>query len=103
VPTSSLIRTHAQTLSRQELQELTSNIAANGIRQPIEYVETSGGRYIVNGNHRTIAARTLGIQEVPAVERRLPYAGFRTEADLVGYSLGGEGFGAGGSFGGGGW
>jgi RHS repeat-associated protein len=84
VPTNSLIRTHGQTMSGKQLQKLTQNIASNGIREPVNYVNYGGEKFIVDGHHRVIAARKLGMENVPAVEVSLPFRGYQSEIDLLG-------------------
>lgn len=77
--------THGRTLSKRQFGALVEDIRVKGIKTPIEYVEHNGHNYIVNGHHRYLAARQLGMSEVPAVQRTLPIdgTGYRTPADLV--------------------
>jgi RHS repeat-associated protein len=77
-----LVMTHGRTLSRRELNLLKSDIAKNGIKDPIKYVEVNGKNYIVDGHHRLLAARELGIGNVPVQQVQLPFGGYRTVADL---------------------
>ena len=79
---ANLTRTHGQTLSRRAYGELRNNIAANGIREPIKYVEFNGQRYIVNGHHRAQIARELRIKDIPVERVELPYLGYKTPEDL---------------------
>ena len=78
-----LTLTHGLTLSRRAMQRLTDDIAANGIREPIKFVEHNGHRFVVDGHHRLAAARRLGIREVPVERVQLPFRGYRTADDLM--------------------
>ena len=51
--------------------------------QTIKYVEVNGQRFIVDGHHRAVAARQLGIENVPAEEVQLPYGSYKTVEDLI--------------------
>lgn len=53
-----------------------------GIKEPIKYVEYNGKMYVVDGHHRLIAAKKLGLENVPAQQVDLPFAGYRTVDDL---------------------
>ena len=75
--------THRQTLSNRQMNNLTNDIRANGIREPIRYVMHNGQKYVVDGHHRLIAARRLGIREVPTQRVELPFRGYRTLEDLL--------------------
>ena len=63
--------------------KLVESIRLNGIEEPLHYVEDAGVKYLVNGHHRLLAAYHLGIREVPALEVRLPYEGYRDIASLT--------------------
>lgn len=39
--------------------------------------------YVVDGNHRLIAAKTLGLTDVPIEQVELPYAGYSSANDLL--------------------
>lgn len=65
------------------MKNLVGDIKANGILEPIQYVEHSGAKYIVGGNHRFFAAQKLGIGQVPVQQVQLPFAGYKTSADLI--------------------
>ena len=82
VATSELVATHGRTLGRRALNKLTDDIAENGIKEPIKFVEHEGTKYVVDGHHRLIAAGRLGIKEVPAQQVTLPFRGYRTATDL---------------------
>lgn len=80
---SALKPTHYLTRSKTQMQNLVNDIRANGIKEAIEYVEFNGQKYIVGGNHRYFAAQKLGIQNVPVKQVQLPFAGYKTPADLM--------------------
>lgn len=75
--------THSQTLSNTKMNELTNEIQQNGIKDTVKYVEHIGQKYIVDGHHRVIVAKSLGIKEVPIEQVQLPYAGYNTIKDLL--------------------
>jgi hypothetical protein len=81
--TQELLYTHGMTMSRREFALLKQDIAKNGIKQTIQYVEVNGRKYIVDGNHRVMAARQLGMKTVPTEEVKLPYSGYKTVDDLL--------------------
>ena len=81
--TSQLQPTHRQTLSNRQMNKLTNDIRANGIREPIKYVVHNGQKYVVDGHHRLIAARRLGIKEVPTQKVELPFRGYKTLDDVL--------------------
>ena len=83
VATRDLELTHGQTMSNRAFTRLTADVKANGIREPIKYVEDNGTRYVVDGNHRVMAARRLGLKEVPAEQVSLPFRGFKDSNDLA--------------------
>ena len=64
-------------------KKLIGDIAENGIQEPLKYVEEGGVKYVVNGNHRLLAAHALDIQQIPTQRVELPYRGFKTANDLV--------------------
>ena len=82
VSTASLVLTHGQTMSNGQLNRLVSYVSASGIPGRILYVEAMGGRYVVDGNHRLMAARQLGIEAVLAQRVFLPFRGYTTMDDL---------------------
>lgn len=52
--------------TKEEFQKLTNSIMANGIENPIEIVVDEKGKMdLYNGNHRLLAAKNLGLKEVP--------------------------------------
>ena len=74
--------THATTMSNRAFGRLKADIAQNGIQEPIKIVRFDGQMYVVDGHHRLRAAQELGLRSVPTEEVSLPYAGYRTPADL---------------------
>ena len=74
--------THAMTMSGRAFNRLKADIAKNGIQEPVKFVEFNGRKYVVDGHHRLRAAKSLGIQNVPAQQVQLPFAGYKTPADL---------------------
>lgn len=77
-----LVPTHSTTKSKREMRRFVSEVATNGITDPIKYVQFRGSKYIVDGHHRVIAAKMLKIYQVPAMRVDLPYAGYKTKDDL---------------------
>ena len=69
-------------MGRNRMNALVRDIKANGMQQPIQFVEHNGTRYVVNGHHRLAAAKRLGLKEVPVEEVTLPFGGYKTPADL---------------------
>ena len=50
------------------MNELINDIKANGIQEPLKYVEYNGQMYVVDGHHRLLDAKILGLLEVPMVD-----------------------------------
>ena len=75
--------THSQVLSKNKMKALSDDISLNGIQEPIKYVEYNGKMYVVNGQHRLLVAKRLGLTEVPIERVELPYAGYSTIKDLL--------------------
>ena len=75
--------THSQTLSKNKMNALMDNIKINGIQEPIKYVEYNGQMYVVDGHHRLLAAKKLGLTEISVEKVDLPYAGYNTVDDLL--------------------
>jgi len=73
-----LTPTHSQTKSKSKMKEFINEVSNNGIDDTIKYIEHNGHKYIVDGHHRVIAAKRLGIEEV-----QLPYGGYKTIEDLL--------------------
>jgi len=78
-----LTKTHNQTLSKSEMKKLVKDIETNGIKEPIKYVEYNGNKYVVDGHHRLLAAKQLGLKEIPVQQVNLPYGGYKTIEDLL--------------------
>ncbi len=87
VKTSELVLTHERRLSKNEFRKLKASIDREGIREPVIYVVFHDEKHIVNGHHRVLIARGLGIEEVTAKEVTFPYKGYKTEADLINTDL----------------
>lgn len=79
---SELNITHGLTSSKKAFARLKDDIAQNGIKDPIKFVTYNGRKFVVDGHHRLVAARQLGIKEVPAQEVKLPYLGYKNVDDL---------------------
>jgi Predicted transcriptional regulators len=62
--------------------KLTDDIKVNGVQETVKYVERNGTKYIVDGHHRVIAAKRLGITEIPIEKVSLPYKGYNTINDV---------------------
>lgn len=75
--------THSQTLSNNKMNTLINDIRMNGIQEPISYIEYNGHMYVVDGHHCLLAAKRLGLTEVPIREVELPYAGYNKIDDLL--------------------
>jgi ParB-like nuclease domain len=83
VSTSSLSPTHYITKSKTEMQKLLNDIRANGIKEPIKFVEHNGAKFILDGHHRYYSALKLGIRNVPAKQVKLPWGQYKTPMDLM--------------------
>ncbi|SMC34036.1 ParB N-terminal domain-containing protein, partial [Papillibacter cinnamivorans] len=77
-----LTPTHSKMLSNKEFSALMDNIKVNGIQESIKYIKYNGNMYVVDGHHRLLAAKKLGITEVPIEEVKLPYKSYGTFEDL---------------------
>lgn len=75
--------THSQTLSNKQMNTLVEDIKANGIQNPIKYVDYNGQMYVMDGHHRLLEAKRLKLSEVPVEKVELPYAGYSTIDDLL--------------------
>ncbi len=80
--------TQPRTMGRKAFARLVENIKENGINETVKYIKYNGKNYVVDGNHRLVAARTLGLKEIPVEKVELPYLGYRTTDDLGFYSPG---------------
>jgi len=68
---------------RSNLKKVEAQIKRDGgITEPVDYIESSGNKYIVDGHHRVQAAKKLGLSEVPVREQQLPFGNYRTTADF---------------------
>lgn len=75
--------THNQTKSRRQMDKFVKDVQRDGeIREPLKYVEYKGKKYVVDGHHRLIAAKKLGIKNIPVEKVNLPYGGYKTVDDL---------------------
>lgn len=74
--------THNQTKSNRQMNKLIDQIRQNGIQETIKYVTHNGIKYVVDGHHRLIAAKRLGLISVPVEEVELPYGGYKSIEDL---------------------
>ena len=79
---NALEMTHGRTLSTRAFQALMADIRVNGIRTPIQYVRTGTGNCVVNGNHRLLISRIIGMESVPVQQVSLPFLGYQSEIDL---------------------
>ena len=75
--------THSQTLNKKNMNKLIEDIKNNGINESIKYVKYNNQKYIVNGHHRVIATKRLGLKVIPTEEVQLPYAGYKIIEDLL--------------------
>ena len=75
--------THSQTLSKNKMNALMDDIKINGIQEPVKYVEYNEQMYVVDGHHRLLAAKKLGLTEISVEKVDLPYAGYNTIDDLL--------------------
>ncbi len=82
VPTDSLNPTHGRTNTKAQMNNLRADIQANGIQEPIKYVEHNGQRFVVDGHHRLEIAKESAAKTVPAQKVDLPYKGYRNAGDL---------------------
>ena len=69
------------------MNKLINDIKHNGISETIKYVEYNGQKYIVDGHHRLIVAKRLGLEQVPIEQVELPYAGYKTTEDLLWFEV----------------
>lgn len=68
--------------SKKKIEELASSIKEKGVIQPILVRETTDGRYeLIAGERRLRAVKHLGVEEIPAIVRRV------SDADLLETSL----------------
>ena len=55
---------------RDNIDSLKEDIAKNGVKTPLEVTKDEGG-YLLDGHHRYVAARELGMDKVPV--RYVPF------------------------------
>lgn len=75
--------THGKTMSNKQLDKLTKNLKAEGVKEPLTVTEHNGKLYILDGHHRALAAPRAGISEVPISIVDLPYGAYKTPSDLT--------------------
>ncbi|EDP46957.1 ParB/RepB/Spo0J family partition protein [Rickettsiella grylli] len=80
--------THPRTMGRKAFARLVKNIKENGISEAVKYIEYNGKNYVVDGNHRLVAARTLDLNEIPVEKVELPYLGYKSIDDFDFYNPG---------------
>lgn len=67
-----MLRRNPQYVTPADMEALKASIQRDGFLSPILVRPIAGGRYeVVSGNHRLMAARELGLAEIPAVVIRL--------------------------------
>ena len=77
-----LNNTHGKTLSNRKYNDLRGQIMNDGIKNPMDVVKYNGSKYVVNGNHRLMIARELGIKIVRINYVGLPFLGYITPMHL---------------------
>ncbi len=65
------------------MQNLLNDVAANGVTEPVKYVEFNGQNYIVDGHHRFFSAQRAGISHIPVEQVPLPYGAYKTSQHLM--------------------
>lgn len=83
IKTSSLNLSHGRTMSNNQFKKLLKDIKQSGIKDPVIYTEINGVRTVLDGNHRLLAARRLGIGQISARRVNLPWGQYRTVNDLI--------------------
>jgi len=78
-----LAPTHPITKSTREFAKLKADIAQNGVKTPISYIEHNGQKYILDGHHRARAAKELGLKDVPVQDVQLPFKAYNTIDDVL--------------------
>ena len=56
-------------VEEDKMLELTESIKEHGILQPIQVAEVEGQLILIDGLHRLIAAKRLGLQKVPIIKK----------------------------------
>ena len=81
-----LTATHGRTKSNSVWEKFQNAVRTDGeIKESIKYFEHDGQKYIVDGHHRVMAARKVGIGQVPAQKVQLPYSGYKSIDDLFSF------------------
>lgn len=70
-------------MSNKQLDKLSKNIRAEGIKTPLTVTEYQGKLYILDGHHRALAAPRAGVTEIPINKVELPFGAYKTPADLT--------------------
>ncbi|WP_213946987.1 ParB/RepB/Spo0J family partition protein [Luteibacter sp. dw_328] len=78
-----LRQTNGQTMSNSRMARLTDSIKTEGVKDPLVVTQHEGATYILDGNNRAIAAYKAGLNEVPVIEKQLPWSGFKSPGDLT--------------------
>ncbi len=42
-------------------------------------------KYVVDGHHRLLASKKIGLKDIPSKQVELPYSGYKTINDLLWY------------------
>jgi hypothetical protein len=69
--------------SRDRQRQINASVKKEGVKEPIQYVEINGKKFVVNGNHRLRAARSADLETIPGQEVKLPYLGYKNEHDVL--------------------
>jgi len=77
------IPTELPAMKAKEFARLEKSVLKEGFKDPIKYVVEGGKKYIVQGNNRLRVARKHKISEVPSLEVKLPFRGFKTSDDFI--------------------
>ena len=83
ISATELNHTNGLGMSKKEFQNLMTDISSNGIQSPIKCIEINGSKYIIDGNHRVMAAKLLNIKTVPVQYVNLPYMGYNTIDEVL--------------------
>lgn len=83
-----LERTHdiGGNASSRNVMNLRDSMKAEGWKgDPISVVEQDGKKYVVDGHHRRAAAIRAGLTQVPYKVVDLPFKGYQTMDDVLGF------------------
>ncbi|MFC3908164.1 ParB/Srx family N-terminal domain-containing protein [Legionella dresdenensis] len=64
-------------------EKLLSSVKTYGIKEPIKFVETAKGNFVVEGRLRFFAAKESGLEKIQATRTELPYGNYKTPEDLT--------------------